>query len=85
MHIPEKTQNSLFVQYDLVSTREQLRILLFWKVLRKNNVSLQCHSITSKLYSCSDPLLLPKFIKLRGASIMASTISLHTPVKINTF
>jgi len=35
MHIPAK--NSLVCVYDLVSTREQLRILLFWKLLQKNN------------------------------------------------
>jgi len=29
---------------------------------KKNNVFLQCHAITAKLYPCSDPFLLPKFI-----------------------
>jgi len=56
--------------------------IIILETIRKNNVFLQCHAITSKLYSCSDLLLLTKFIKLRRASIMASTVSLHTPVSI---
>jgi len=55
------------------------------ETITKYNVFLQCHAITTKLFPCSDPLLLPKFIKLRRASTLASTVSLHTPVSINTF
>jgi len=45
----------------------------FWNYY-KNNMFLQWDAITTELYPCSDPLLLPKFINLLGASTMASTV-----------
>jgi len=38
--VPAK--NSLFVQYDFVSTGEQLRILRFWELLQK-----RCYAVTN--------------------------------------
>jgi len=61
-------------------------MLLFWKRLQETTCS--CNAMELRLnytHAVSDPLLLPKFLKLLGASTMASTVSLHTPVSINTF
>jgi len=63
IHVGLPDKNSMFVQYDLVRTREQLRILLF--TVTKNNVSIQCHAISS--YHVTVLLLDASVVRIRKA------------------